>query len=179
MVFFRFLAHVFLSKNRFGQKNIFVSFGNFLTEENVENHVEEKCHKIQAKKKLGQKLSQKLQRIPSKNRHKIQNNNARAAGGARPIFGVVVLNLNWFLEGSCWSFWTSFCWPGLFDISLRLFADVSFGQKTVKTDKHIFGQIDFSKISSCKNDFSNCLHKKRQQVSFCFNVLLQNSLFMV
>ena len=67
-------------------------------EKNVEQKSEEKVQKIQAKKKLGQKLLQTL----TKNRYKIQNTNARAAGarpknGAarsarRPIFGVVVLN---------------------------------------------------------------------------------------
>ena len=50
------------------------------SEENVEKNVEGTCQKIQAKKKLGQKLSQKLsqkfQQIPTKNRYKIQNNNA-------------------------------------------------------------------------------------------------------
>ena len=67
-------------------------------EKNVEQKSKEKVQKIQAKKKLGQKLLQTL----TKNRYKIQNNNARASGarpknGAarsarRPIFGVVVLN---------------------------------------------------------------------------------------
>ena len=47
----------------------------------------ENVQQIQAKKKLGQKLSQKLQQIPTKNRYKIQNNNARAASGARPKNG--------------------------------------------------------------------------------------------
>ena len=75
-------------------KNIFVSFDKFLTEENVEKNVEGKCQKIQAKKKLGQmpsqKLSQKLQQIPSKNRFKIQNNNPKngaAREARRLIFG--------------------------------------------------------------------------------------------
>ena len=71
-------------------KNIFVSFDNFLTEENVEKNVEGKCPKIQAKKKLGQKLSQKLQQIPSKNRFKIQNNNPKNGASARGA-SVVVL----------------------------------------------------------------------------------------
>ena len=57
-------------------RNIFVGFDNFFIEENVEKKVEEKCQIIQASKKLGQKLSQKLQQIPTKNRYKIQNNNA-------------------------------------------------------------------------------------------------------
>ena len=92
VVFFIFLAHVFFIQKSIWPKNNFASFDNFLTEENVEKNVEGKCQKIQAKKKLGQKLSQKLQQIPTKNRYKIQNNNARAASGARPIFEVVVLN---------------------------------------------------------------------------------------
>ena len=67
-------------------------------EKNVEQKSKEKVQKIQAKKKLGQKLLQTL----TKNRYKIQNNNARASGARpkngvarsarRPIFGVVVLN---------------------------------------------------------------------------------------
>ena len=73
-------------------KNILVAFDNFFTEENVAKKIEEKCQILQANKKLGQKLSQKLQQIPTTNRYKIQNNNARAASGARPIFGVLVLN---------------------------------------------------------------------------------------
>ena len=83
-------------------KNICVGFDNFFTEENVAKKVEEKRQISQAKKKLRQKLSQKLQKIPTKNRYKFQNNSARAASGARPqngatrsahspIFGVVVL----------------------------------------------------------------------------------------
>ena len=34
-----------------------------------------------------EKLSQKAKQSPTKNRYKFQNNNARAASGARPIFG--------------------------------------------------------------------------------------------
>ena len=104
--------HVFLSKNRFGQK-CFVSSDSFLTEENVEKNVEGKCQKIQAKKKLGQKLSQKLQQIPSKNRFKIQNNNPKngaSAGGA----SVVVLN-----------FVSVFC-KGLQELLAQLFLGLDF-----------------------------------------------------
>ena len=72
------------------KKNL-VAFDNFFTEENVAKKVEEKCQILQAKRKLGQKLSQKLQQIPSKNRYKIQNNNARAASGARPKNGAELL----------------------------------------------------------------------------------------
>ena len=52
-------------------------------------NVEGKCQKIKARKKLGQKLSQKLQQIPSKNRFKIQSNNptnGAARRARRPIF---------------------------------------------------------------------------------------------
>ena len=44
---------------------------------------------------------------------------------------------------SGWASGQVFSWPGFFDIFLRHFFDIFFCQKFVKTDKHIFGQIDF------------------------------------
>ena len=58
----------------------------FLDQRKGPKNVEGKYQKIQAKKKLGQKLSQKLQQISTKSRYKIQNNYACAASGARPNF---------------------------------------------------------------------------------------------
>ena len=102
---------------------------------------------MQAKKKLGQKLSQKLQLIPSKNRFKIQNNNPKNGASARGA-SVVVLNFvsvfcrnllellaellaKFFLGLDFWTF------------SFDIFFDIFFCQKVVKTDKNLFGQIDF------------------------------------
>ena len=93
---------------------MFCQFWQFFDRRKCRKNVEGKCPKIQAKKKLGQKLSQKLQQIPSKNRFKIQNNNPKngaARGARRPIFGasargasVVVLK---FVSIFCWT-WLGF-----------------------------------------------------------------------
>ena len=69
----------------------------------------------------------------------------RRAPRAAPFLGLLFWILNRFFEGICWSFWLSF-WPSfflawIFDIFLRHFFDIFFGQKIVKTDKNIFGQI--------------------------------------
>ena len=73
-------------------KNIFVSFDNFLTDENVETNGDGKCQQNPGQEKTWPEAQPEAPANSRKNRYKIQNNNARAASGARPIFGVVVLN---------------------------------------------------------------------------------------
>ena len=53
--------------------------------------IQKSISKNQGQKSSQKKLGQKAKPSPTKNRNKFQNNNARASG-ARPIFGVVVLN---------------------------------------------------------------------------------------
>ena len=88
---------------------MFCQFWQFFDRRKCRKNVEGKCTKIQAKKKLGQKLSQKLQQIPSKNRFKIQNNKGRAPEARVLLFWILYR----FFVGICWSFWLGF-WPSFF-----------------------------------------------------------------
>ena len=135
----------------------------------MKQRIEEKCQIIHAKKKLGQKLSQRAPANSFKKTIQKSKQQPQKRGGrfsVRPIFGAsaacgasdVVLKFVSVIEGICRSFWLSF-WPSFFLgldylTSLFDFFDIFVGEKIVKPTKIIFGQIDFSKIGSCKNDFS-------------------------
>ena len=146
-----------------------------------------KSQKIQAKKKLGQKLLQTL----SKNRFKIQNNNPKngaARGARRPIFGasargasVVVLN-----------FVSVFC-KGLQELLAQLFFGLDvfltfsfdFFSTFFPSKKAFFWSTDhqksvFSKIIFSKTDiFQNCFFQNRffPKIGFAKTVFFQNWFF--
>ena len=121
------------------------------------------------KKNLARSSARGLQQILSKKRFKSQNNNPKNGAGAlasAPFLGRAPLAaqamLFWnlyrllkeFAGASGWASGQVFFLAWIIWHFSSIFFDIFFGEKIVKPTKIIFGQIDFSKIGSCKNDFS-------------------------